>query len=438
MRLQIRNSEKQNRKETRKDGDDHVKLTRHNGRAGKFGTYNPKHNDRQFHVEKSDHINPERTKFNIYFDCYTGFRGNGFPEREPEDIISFEDIERMYYREHYSDFVEGQNRRNESHGHANRNRTTEDLLANKTTCPEETVYQIGTMDEHVSEDVLFRIVTEFLSEFARRFGSHVHILDFALHCDEGTPHIQERHVFDAVNQYGELCPQQEKALEELGFELPDPDKPKSKYNRRKNVFDAACREMLFDIAERHGLHLEREPSYGGRAYLEKQDYILMKQREKLAAQEKQIDEKESKLEELSIRIEDVETLIDEVAETAYDNAVEAVTERVQEETRNADFELIQDYEKEIMRSDSLTEKGMAFAHQILSDLKKKFRGMTAAITEKLKKILKDPAVKAERLKPIREQTKGSVLDKLHRADAELKARRTEQAEVKKKNRDMEL
>ena len=75
----------------------------------------------------------------------------------------------------------------------------------------------------------------------------------------------------------------------------------------------------------------------------------------------------------------METLIDEVAETAYDKAVETVTERVQEETHNADFELIRDYEKEIMRSNSLTDKGMTFAHQILSGLKKKFRVMTAAI-----------------------------------------------------------
>ena len=415
-----------------------MRLTRHNGRAGKFGTYNPKHNDRQFNVEHSEHIDPTRTKFNIYFDCYTGYRGNGFPDRDPESIISFKEIERMYYAENYGDFLDGQNRRNEAHGHANRNRTVEDLLVNKTTCPEETVYQIGTIDEHVSEDVLFNIVTDFLAEFTRRFGSHVHILDFALHCDEGTPHIQERHVFDALNQYGELCPQQEKALEELGFELPHPDKPKSKYNRRKNVFDAACREMLFDITERYGLHLDREPSYGGRAFLEKHDYILMKQKEKLAVQEKQIEQKESELEELSIRIDDVETLIDEVAETAYGKAVETVTERVQEETHNADFELIRDYEKEIMRSNSLTDKGMSFAHQILSGLKKKFRGMTAAITEKLKGILKDPAVKAEQLKPIREKTKASVLDKLHRADAELKARRSDQPEGKKRNRGMEL
>ena len=60
----------------------------------------------------------------------------------------------------------------------------------------------------------------FMEEFENRFGSHIHILDWALHLDEGTPHIHERHVFDCKNRYGELCPQQEKALEELGIPLP--------------------------------------------------------------------------------------------------------------------------------------------------------------------------------------------------------------------------
>ena len=77
--------------------------------------------------------------------------------------------------------------------------------------PEESIYQIGTMGESVPPDTLFSIVNEFYEEFERRFGSHIHILDWALHLDEGTPHIHERHVFDCENRYGELCPQQEKA-----------------------------------------------------------------------------------------------------------------------------------------------------------------------------------------------------------------------------------
>ena len=49
-----------------------------------------------------------------------------------------------------------------------------------------------------------------------------------------------------MNQYGELCPQQDKALEELGFELPNPEKKRSKTNNRKVVFDSACRTMFLD------------------------------------------------------------------------------------------------------------------------------------------------------------------------------------------------
>ena len=41
-------------------------------------------------------------------------------------------------------------------------------------------------------------------ELERRFGEHVHIIDWALHLDEATPHIHERHVFDYVSRYGEV------------------------------------------------------------------------------------------------------------------------------------------------------------------------------------------------------------------------------------------
>lgn len=98
------------------------------------------------------------------------------------------------------------------------------------------------------------------------------------------------------------------------------------------VFDSACRALLFDIAKSYGLQLEEEPEYGGRKYLEKQDYILAKQKEKLKLQEE-------KLEELVMKIEDVETLIDEVSDIAYDKAVEVVTATVKKETHFANLEV---------------------------------------------------------------------------------------------------
>ena len=173
-------------------------------------------------------------------------------------------------------------------------------------------------------------------------ATHVHLLDWALHLDESTPHIHERHVFDCENKYGEVAPQQEKALEALGFELPDPDKPLSRRNNRKITFDAACRKMLFEIAKRHGLELEEEAEYGNRKYLEKQDFILAKQKEQLAAQQ-------NKLDELTLEsYRTWKTLLEDVSAAAYDKAVEVVTDVVRTETRKEDMRMIEDTKKWVL------------------------------------------------------------------------------------------
>lgn len=39
-----------------------MKGTRHNGRSGKNGVYNPLHNDRRFNTEHSEHIDNERVR----------------------------------------------------------------------------------------------------------------------------------------------------------------------------------------------------------------------------------------------------------------------------------------------------------------------------------------------------------------------------------------
>lgn len=185
-----------------------LKLTRHNGRAGKHGTYNPKHNDRSFKIANSEHIDPERVQQNIYWDCYNGIRSALQPKSEESLADTFEEVEKLYYKLHYTNFTEKQNERNAKIRHTERNRSPEDLLTSKKTCPEESIYQLGTLESHASPKEFFQIATEFMDEFHERFGKHVHILDWALHLDEGTPHIHERHVFDCENKYGEIAPQQ--------------------------------------------------------------------------------------------------------------------------------------------------------------------------------------------------------------------------------------
>ena len=97
-----------------------MKLTRHNGRSGKHGTYNPRHNDRRFDVENSEHIDAERARQNVYWDCYRGFTMHEFRENPEQPDFSFEEIERMYYYEHYGGYVEAQNARNEKTRHTER------------------------------------------------------------------------------------------------------------------------------------------------------------------------------------------------------------------------------------------------------------------------------------------------------------------------------
>ena len=167
----------------------YLKLTRHNGRAGTHGTYNPKHNDRSFNLTNSEHIDPERAKGNIYWDCFHGFHSALAPP-DPDDLAAtFSDVERQFYETHYTAFVESQNERNAKIRHTERNRSIPDLLSSRKTCPEETIYQLGTMDDHASAEDLLNIVTEFIEEFKAKYGDHVHVLDWALHLDESTPHI---------------------------------------------------------------------------------------------------------------------------------------------------------------------------------------------------------------------------------------------------------
>ena len=409
-----------------------LKMTRHNGRSGKNGTFNPKHNDRRFDIANSDHIDQDRAKQNVYWDCYQGFHFPADQEQEDKIVYSFEQVERTYYLEHYLDYCEGQHERNRQTGHSSRDRTPEDLLKDKKTCPEESLIQIGTMEQSVPPDVLAQIAMEFFEEFERRFGEHIHILDWSLHLDESTPHIHERHVFDCENRYGEVAPQQEKALEALGFDLPNPDQKPGKLNNRKMTFDAACRAMLFDICERHGLHLDHEPEYGGRKYLEKQDYILMKQKEKIAVQDQTISAKEAELQAITVRIEDTEAFVEEVSEVAYEKAVEVVTDKVVEETHNADFDIVMHHGKKVVGDPALSPEKKKFANQIFGNLLQTFSGMTQAISTKLKQIFREPERKDEAKEPIRRSIRELLARNKAEVDAANAARRAEQDQTRKK------
>lgn len=378
-----------------------MRVSRHNGRSGKHGIYNPKHNDRRFDVQHSEHIDPERKKENLYWDCYHGISKDGKLAE-----MTFEQVEEKFYEEIFADFIKGQNARNVKNRHPERNRTAKDLLNDKRTCLEETIYQIGNIDSSVEYFDLYCICQEFFDFVERLFGKNVKIIDWALHVDEGTPHIHERHVFVWENQYGEVCPKQEKALEEIGFELPDPSKKQGKNNNRKMVFDDYMRHHFIMKCHKFGIEVESEAIYGGRQYLEKQDYIIQKQQEKIA-------EKELKIKELEEKILDSETLIREVSVVAYEKAVEVVSDKVREEALNTTEEQIKIYKEWLSSSDrKASEKMRNYAISQMESLGKNIRSAIRKLSGRLKEVFNKPEVKKELTELIEKKSRNSVLEKL--------------------------
>ena len=262
------------------------------------------------------------------------------------------------------------------------------------------------------------------------------------------------------------APQQEKALEVLEIPLPFPDKPPGKNNNRKITFDAICRTILFDIAEKHDVHLEHEPEYGGRAYLEKQDYILMRQKQKLELQgeaiisnniilaeqnetlteqheeiayrDELLEKKEDRLRELTVKLDDVETLMDEVADIAYEKAVDAITAEVIIETQNQDLARLDQVRKwvenpDIKRSKAERAFGLSVVDNAADFLRKGIDRIIAAVKKKFLR----PEVKKQKTEEIKREARPSVIAWLQQPHPELKETPEKNQPAKKKQYDMD-
>lgn len=224
-----------------------MRATIHNGRTGKDGAYNTKHNDRQFDIRNAEHIDPERVKNNRYWN-WTG---------NPK--MSFEDAEAAFYEQHIEQHLDAQNARYRAQRHAERAKTMDEYRKSPQTCPEEVILQIGKMGDTIPADMMARIIQEQINWEQQQFPG-VKVLDVALHMDEqGAPHIHERRAWVYTDRDGNLAISQNKSLEQMGVELPNPNKPRSRFNNRKMTFSRMCREHLLQICREHGLEIEEIP-----------------------------------------------------------------------------------------------------------------------------------------------------------------------------------
>lgn len=251
-----------------------MRATIHNGRTSHLGAFTPKHNDRNFNISHAEHIDPERVKDNRYWN-WTG---------NPE--TSFEAAEIAFYEKHIRQHLDAQNARYKAQRHAERVKSMDEYRKSPQTCPEEVILMIGKAEDTIPADMMARIIQEQINWEQKTFPG-VKVLDVALHMDEqGAPHIHERRAWVYTDKDGNFAISQNKALEQMGVELPNPDKPRGRFNNRKQVFSRMCREHLLQICKAHGLEIEEIPQEKSRSGLSHVAYMTRQEEEKAASAER--------------------------------------------------------------------------------------------------------------------------------------------------------
>ena len=176
--------------------------------------------------------------------------------------------------------------------------------------------------------------------------------------------------------------------------------------------------MLFEIAKRHGLDLEEEAEYGNRKYLEKQDFILAKQKEQIAA-------RQNRLNALTLKVSDMETLLEDVSAVAYDKAVEVVTDVVRTETRKEDMRMIEDTKKWVLSPERKAPKATReYAAKHLDGVLNKFLKTMQTASARLQEALLKPEVRQKGKEQVKEKARDSVLQLLNRLQTEQTQRKS--------------
>ena len=260
------------------------RLTNHNGRKGKDGVYNPKHNDRNYDIEHSRNIDPAKTGNNKTWHCY------------PEENLTFEEAEKKFYEENFASYLKQKNDRYIKGRHPERVQTMDEFRKNERTCPEEVIMQVGNIDDSISPDELWELCCEQI-EWETETFPNVKVLDIALHTDEeGAPHIHERKVWVATDEHGALQVNQTKALAEMNIERPDPSKKKDRMNNPKQTFSRLVREHFIEVCKSHGIEIEEVPKEKTETGLSLIEFKYRKEKEKLEAAEKKLSEISENLE----------------------------------------------------------------------------------------------------------------------------------------------
>ena len=146
------------------------------------------------------------------------------------DTHTLRDIELVFYEKHFKKHLKAQNERHIKSRHKERCKTIEDIYTSPRTCPQETILQVGKDGEYQDLEKFDKMVRAFCASYNNVFHANSMIIDCSIHADETSLHAHIRRVFYVKDKDGNLELAQNKALKQMGFDLPHPEQKRSKYN----------------------------------------------------------------------------------------------------------------------------------------------------------------------------------------------------------------
>ena len=296
------------------------------------------------HSFEAEHIDKERTEQNIYWT---------WDKKDKATADDIENDELEFYEKNYREYLDNQNKKYEQKRQYKRMKNMKEYY--ETNRPDEMILQIGKMGETVDSDLFYAVVNEWLGDFKEKYGDNIHILSYAIHNDEATPHMHLRFAYDYldndVKRFGI-----NKALEKLGFKSPKQEK-ESRYNNKKISFTDQIRQTFYDFCELFGIEINRTVENPSHKYLEAQLYKAVKlqeenerNKEEYKAQieklEKQIEKLENEKEQASKYYNDKKITFEEVKadiDKNYNEAVENYRNEVQEKYESGCKAVEQDF-----------------------------------------------------------------------------------------------
>lgn len=246
-----------------------MRVTNHYGRYGRSGVYSAKHNDRQFDISKTEHI--DANKHNVYWNIF-------------QSSCSFEDVERKFYEEHFSQHLKIRNLKYLATRNYCKQKSVDDYRTSKQTCPEEVILQVGNIDVKISDELAQELFKEQIRWLQATFKQCV-ILDYAIHYDETTTHCHIRQVWIGHDEYGNEVVSQKKALAEMNI---GQDTAGTRYDNPKKVYTAMCREHFEALCESKGICVNKDRLQASKTGKDLLEYKFAKDKAKLAELEQKV------------------------------------------------------------------------------------------------------------------------------------------------------